>query len=117
MRSLYESIGDTHITVPNDWRITDNWTFRRTKLFATKDSRVPVVIGEIHDAVAGKIALVNTHLFQRTNEPEATQIIAVDSLSQSEDRYYGRAYNPNQPLEDQIALVALIALKGVDVEV
>jgi hypothetical protein len=105
MRSQsYQSVGDTHITVPSSFQLSDGRRFVQTKVFAKTGNQRPTILGEIHDPVAGPIAHVNTHTHL------GKQIIAVDTISQN--RYWGRIYDPAQTVEEQIHMVAIIALYG-----
>jgi hypothetical protein len=100
----YQSVGDTHITVPGSFQLSDGRRFVQTKAFAETGNRMPTILGEIHDPVAGPIAHVNTHTHL------GNQIIAVDTIAQN--RYWGRIHDPAQTVAEQIQLIAIIALYG-----
>lgn len=100
VQDLRSQLRDTHITVPGSFNLSDGRRFVQTKVFAETGSRVPTILGEIHDAVAGPIAHVEY----------AGETLVVEALNARQG--WARAYDPAQSLAEQIELVAIIALYG-----
>lgn len=101
------TIGETHITVPGSADLFGGYRFHGTKTFTPMGSTRLVQVGEIHDAVGGRVATVCTV------DRKGVQALLVLTGS---GRYWQRSYEPDQDIVEQIALVACVAINGREVQ-